>query len=124
MVNPPASAHKRLETKKIIWLASVRPDGRPHLVPLWFVWHAGKLYLCTAPGSIKSRNIRRNPHVALALEEGMNPVICEGTATALPAPWPAGVVAVFQQKYDWEITPDDEEYTELLEVTPTKWLAW
>lgn len=124
MVTPPAQAQKRLETKQIIWLVSVRPDGRPHMAPLWFVWRADKLYVCTAPDSVKSRNIRRNPHVAVALEDGSSPVICEGTAAPLPPPWPAEIIALFKEKYDWEISPDDEPYNDLIEVTPAKWLVW
>jgi PPOX class probable F420-dependent enzyme len=124
MVSTPANAQQRLETQHNIWLVSVRPDGRPHMAPLWFVWHADKLYVCTAPDSVKSRNIRRNPHVALALEDGASPVICEGTAASLSPPWPAQVVALFKHKFDWDISPDDETYNDLLEVSPTKWLMW
>jgi nitroimidazol reductase NimA-like FMN-containing flavoprotein (pyridoxamine 5'-phosphate oxidase superfamily) len=74
MVNTPPGAQKRLESKHNIWLVTVRPDGRPHMAPLWFVWHADRLYVCTAPDSVKSRNLRRNPHVALALEDGSSPI--------------------------------------------------
>ena len=41
----PPQARQKLETERNIWLASVRPDGRPHLVPLWFVWCHGKVYI-------------------------------------------------------------------------------
>ena len=27
-----------LETEPVVWLSSVRPDGNPHLVPVWFWW--------------------------------------------------------------------------------------
>ena len=33
---------QRLETEAIIWLATVRSDGRPHLTPIWFVWQEVK----------------------------------------------------------------------------------
>ena len=123
MLTLPPEAATKLETEKNIWVASVRPDGRPHLAPVWFAWHAGKLYLCTGPGSVKARNISQNPRVALALEDGSHPVICEGTAAAVPVPWPAQVAAIFRNKYDWDIS-SEEQYTQLLEVTPTKWLTW
>ena len=120
----PARTQKSLETEKIIWVASVRSDGqRPHLVPVWFAWHGEKLFLCVQPDSIKARNIRNRPGVALALEDGTRPVICEGTAAALPAPWPEAVCTVFQQKYEWDIRTG-KEYTQLLEITPEKWLSW
>lgn len=123
MLSTPANAQRRLQTEQIIWLASVRLDGRPHLVPLWFIWHADRLYLCIAPDSVKGRNILANPRVALALEDGMRAVICEGVAVPLSQPWPPAVGAIFQQKYNWNIATDGD-YTQLLEVTPEKWLVW
>jgi hypothetical protein len=33
----------RLRHEPIIWLSSVRPDGRPHLVPIWFLWDGAVL---------------------------------------------------------------------------------
>jgi PPOX class probable F420-dependent enzyme len=121
--SPPPDAQKRLEAEQNIWLSSVRPNGRPHLVPVWFVWRGGRLYLCIEPDSVKARSIRWNPRVALALEDGSNALICEGKAAPLPAPWPEAVVAAFQQKYSWEISTETQ-YTQLIEVTPAKWLTW
>ncbi len=123
MTDLSTKSQKRLESEHNIWLGSVRPDGRPHLVPVWFVWHAGKLYVCIEPDSVKGRNIRQDPRVVLALEDGSSPVICEGTAAPVPAPWPAAVIATFRQKYGWDIGTDTQ-YTQLVEVTPGKWLAW
>ncbi len=123
MNDPAPEAVQRLQTEPNIWLTSVRPDGRPHLVPVWFAWLGGKLYICTDPRSVKARNIGANPHVALSLENGSHAVICEGTAAALVPPWPPEVAAAFKEKYDWDITTD-EQYAELLEVIPDKWLAW
>jgi len=119
----PPDAHRKLETAHNIWFASVRPDGRPHLAPIWFAWHAGKLYVCTAPSSVKARNIQQNPCVTLALEDGSSPVICEGKAHAVPTPWPQDVVALFSSKYDWDIS-SEQQYTLLIEITPDKWLNW
>jgi PPOX class probable F420-dependent enzyme len=123
MKTAPTTVQSRLETEHNVWLVSVRPDGRPHLVPVWFAWHDGKLYVCIEPESVKGRNIRQNPRLALALENGSTPVICEGTAAPVSAPWPEAVRAVFQQKYDWDIF-SDAQYTQLLEVMPEKWLVW
>ena len=118
---PPAPTTARLEQEPIIWLASVRPTGRPHLVPLWFVWAGGRIYLCVAGTSVKARNLAVNPAVALALESGSSPIVVEGQATILTPPWPAEVVQGFQRKYDWEITTDTA-YDTLVAVTPQRWL--
>lgn len=113
----------RLEKQQNIWFSSVRPDGRPHLAPVWFVWHEGKIYIGTDPRSVKIRNIRGNARVALALEDGEHPVICEGSARLLEKPYPEPLLAIFFQKYEWDVTAD-EQYNTVVEITPEKWLAW
>ena len=42
---------------------------------------------------------------------------------AAPAPWPEEVVTAYRLKYDWDIA-SESQYTDLIEVTPDKWLAW
>ncbi len=123
MIPPPSQALARLESEANIWIATVRADGRPHLTPVWFAWHDEKLYACIEAGSIKARNIGHNPRVSLALEDGSQPVIGEGTVTVVSPPWPEPVVAIFQAKYDWDITTDGQ-YDTLMEITPVKWLVW
>jgi hypothetical protein len=123
MPTPPAETLNRLNDEKNIWVASVRPDGRPHLVPVWFAWQAELLYICIDPNSVKAGNFAHNDHIALALEAGSSPLICEGQAAVAAKPWPTEVIDIFKQKYDWDITTD-ARYTQLMSITPTKWLHW
>lgn len=123
MPNPGPETISRLENEENIWFGSIRPDGKPHLAPVWFVYVDEKLYLSTDPKSVKARNIHQNPHVVLALEDGLHPVICEGTAGTVEQFWPEKVIEAFQRKYDWDIT-QEKQYNLLVEVTPAKWLAW
>lgn len=116
-------ALQKLESSQNIWLTSVRPDGRPHMAPVWFAWYREKLYVCIEAESVKGRNIAKNPYVVLALEDGSNPLICEGRAEPVTAPWPEAVSAIFKRKYDWDLTVE-ERYTQLLAVRPEKWLSW
>ncbi|MFV9505161.1 MAG: pyridoxamine 5'-phosphate oxidase family protein [Oscillochloridaceae bacterium umkhey_bin13] len=116
-----AATHERLATEPIVWFATVRPTGQPHLVPLWFVWLDGTIYVCVSGTSVKVRNLVANPAVALALESGSAPVVVEGLATRCDRPWPDKVVAGFQRKYSWTITTD-AEYDTLIAVTPQRWL--
>jgi hypothetical protein len=104
-------------------MATTRSDGRPHLVPVWFVWNRGSFYLCVESASVKARNIQSQPRVSLALEDGSRPVICEGAAAAVPVPWPTEIVHAFKKKYDWDISPEDQ-YGRLIRVRPTRWLGW
>jgi PPOX class probable F420-dependent enzyme len=110
----------RLEGPQNIWFASVRPDGRPHLVPIWFVWHDGKAWISTGNGSRKHRNIQKNPHVSISLEDGTNPLVIEGTAhEETDAAVRDTLAPLFQKKYEWDFRTDDE-YGMLISVTPEK----
>jgi len=109
----------RLNTALNIWLATVRPDGRPHLIPIWFVTDDGRWYICTGSRSVKARNLHSNPHVALALEDGTNAYVVEGQAR--PVEPNAEVVCLFKARYDWDIT-SDPAYDQVFEITVTKQL--
>jgi len=64
-------------------LATVREDGHPHVVPIWFVWNDGKIIFGTMDSSIKAKNIRRNPQVSICVDDESPPyafVIIQGTA--------------------------------------------
>lgn len=120
---PSLSVLKRLTNEQIIWLATTRPDGRPHMTPVWYVWRRGGFYACIESRSVKARNIQLEPRVSLALEDGSSPVICEGEARFVRPPWPPEVKRAFKGKYDWDIGPKDR-YDQLVRVKPTRWLAW
>jgi F420H(2)-dependent biliverdin reductase len=112
----------RIEKSHIIWLASVRPDGSPHLAPLWFVWHGERAYICTPSGTVRAKNIALNPRVVFSLEDGNHPLIIEGEARRLET-IPPPVADLFYRKYDWEIV-GDEANDALIEISPTKILNW
>jgi PPOX class probable F420-dependent enzyme len=65
----PAHVHalERLQNDIIIWLSTVRPDGRPHLVPVWFLWDGQTILIFSKPDQ-KIRNLRQNPAVMLGLD--------------------------------------------------------
>lgn len=118
------SHFQRLHSERNIWVAVVRLDGRPHLTPVWFVWHGEKAYICIDPKSVKARSLAHNGYVALALENGTNPIIVEGPARQIQrAEWPQEVIEEFKRKYEWDIT-DDGQYTCLIEINPHKLLNW
>ena len=109
---------QRLETERNLWLATTCPNGSPHLVPIWFVWLDDKVYLCTSAGSVKARNVIKNPHVSVALENGDDPVVIQGMAKILDEP-SAEVIEAFQRKFDWNIRGDGT-YNAVIEITPSR----
>jgi F420H(2)-dependent biliverdin reductase len=122
-MQPTQDVLKKLEQQQNIWIASVRSDGRPHLAPVWFVYLEGRFYIGTDPKSIKVRNLQRDPRAVLALEEGLHPVICEVTGRRLAPPWKDLILNAFQLKYEWDLTAE-EQYSDLWEFEPVKWLVW
>ena len=119
----PQAVKEHLAKERNIWIVTVRTDGRPHLVPVWFAQVAEQIYVCIEPQSVKGRNLRSNRKVCLALEDTVSPVICEGEARVLEKSWPAAVVSGFVEKYGWDISAE-RRYTQLVEITPRKWLHW
>lgn len=67
-------------------LATVRPDGRPHVVPIWFVLDGDTLIFTTWHTTVKAKNIRQNANVSLCIDDENPPfayTMLEGTATLL-----------------------------------------
>ena len=62
-------AEQRLQSKSIAWLTTVGGDGHPYTVPVGFVWEGQTLLIFSQPQKQKLRNICKNPHVTLALDE-------------------------------------------------------
>jgi PPOX class probable F420-dependent enzyme len=59
-----------LVEQRVMTCASVGPDGRPHLMPLWFVPDGHTLLGWTYAVSQKAVNLRRDPRATLQVESG------------------------------------------------------
>jgi PPOX class probable F420-dependent enzyme len=67
-------------------LATVREDGSPHVVPVWFTLHGNDLIFTAACASIKVKNILRDGRVAICVDDDTPPfhyVLLEGRAEVL-----------------------------------------
>jgi PPOX class probable F420-dependent enzyme len=115
----------RLLKEKNIWLATVRPNGRPHLVPIWYVWHQVEFWICTGQQSRKVKNLQANPAVMFSLEDGDHPLIFEGQARLITRqPFPEEIALLFKKKYDWDFRTESDDYGCLIVITPTRMLQW
>ncbi|MBO0869600.1 MAG: pyridoxamine 5'-phosphate oxidase family protein [Micromonosporaceae bacterium] len=74
------AVRRRLAEARRYWLATTRPDGRPHVVPLDGIWLADLWYFGGAPEAIHQRNLLSDPRVAMNLADPESAVIVEGTA--------------------------------------------
>ena len=93
----------RLRANLMAWLTTVRPDGRPDSVPVWFLLRDDETILIySQPGKIKLRNIGANPHVSLGLDVtdiGRDIIRVEGTAEHVPGFPTADQVPEYVVKY-------------------------
>ena len=106
-----------------VWLATVRPDGRPHLAPVWFVLVDHHLWVGTGASSVKVRNLRANPKATVALDDTVDPLVEEVLAEIVDPPFPSAVVEAFARKYGWDITvevDDDLGALVLLDLVPQR----
>jgi len=70
-------------------LATVRADGRPHIVPVWFTLDGETLVFTTGKKTVKAANIRRDPRVTLCVDDETPPyayIQVEGTAELIDDP--------------------------------------
>ena len=88
----------RLRATLTYWIATTRPDGRPHSMPVWGVWVDGALWFGT--GGQKIRNLAHQPWAVAHVESGEDVAIVEGPVERLPlAEAPAAVSAAYRDKY-------------------------
>ena len=69
---------ERLARSHGYWLATTRPDGSPHSMPLWGVWQDDTFFFDTHPQSQKVANLTNDPRAVVHLESIEEVVILEG----------------------------------------------
>ena len=98
-----AHVEGRLRGNLMAWLTTVRPDGRPDSVPVWFLLRDDETILVYSQAAkIKLRNISLKPQVALGLDVtdvGRDVIRVEGTAEHVPGFPPADQVPEYVVKY-------------------------
>jgi PPOX class probable F420-dependent enzyme len=105
-----AHAQQRLTASHDYWCATVCPDGRPHVMPVWGVWLDGLLWFSSSLASRKARNLVADPRCTVTTDDARNPVVVEGTAERLTAPEPiAAFVAAVNAKYDAGMTAEFQD---------------
>jgi PPOX class probable F420-dependent enzyme len=129
-----ARADRRLREEEVAWLTSVRSDGQPQSVPIWFLWDGKTFLIYSQQGRQKLKNIGRNPRVGLNLNSnahGGAVVRTEGTAEIAEDVPPATEVGEYLEKHRAAIAwigydPDGfaRDYSVPIWVTPGRWQIW
>lgn len=122
---PFSYAEERLAKSRNYWICTVRPDGRPHSIPVWGFWLEGALYFGTARSTRKARNLSNNPALSVHLESGEDVIILEGKAIEVDLqdkPALKKLDAASRAKYNMPLMVVPESV--LYSIRPRVVLAW
>jgi len=73
-------AQERLEMSRNYWVATTRPDGRPHATAVWGIWRDNTFYFSAGRLTRKARNLAHNASCVVCTENAAEAVIVEGVA--------------------------------------------
>ena len=121
---------ERFGTERVCWVHTTSPVGAPNASPVWCAELRQVLYFYTHSGTIKARNLERNPLVGVHLESGSDVLIVQGQLIYMghPSQHP-DVVDLFEKKYD---QPEDRPFLPLADpifdtlycLEPRRAVAW
>lgn len=93
------------------WLATTRPDGRPHLAGVGALWGEGQLYFVSGAGTRKSRNLATNPNCSVSIALPDLDLVMEGTATRVTDEATLARIAARYASGGWPATVSDGALT-------------
>ncbi len=129
----PAERYAFLQLPLVANLATVKPDGSPHVTPVWHYYDGEKLYVVAEESAFKVRNARHEPRVSLSIATHSQPykyVLVNGTAAVSHERIPE-LVRIMAVNYLGR--EEGEEYTDrvlkelsfcTITVTPTSVVDW
>lgn len=127
-------AEAALRDDPVAWLSSVRADGRPHVVPVWFHWDGEQIVAFSKPNARKVDNLRDQPSVMLAVgtpgpdfEVELIEATAELPASAANEVMPAGFGAKYQEllrRAGLSVQRFAEVYSQPIVLRPTRFLGY
>jgi PPOX class probable F420-dependent enzyme len=126
-----------VERSRTATLATVGPDGQPHLVAMWYAVIDGDIWFETKAKSQKAANLRRDTRLTCLIEDGrtydaLRGVAIEGTAAVSTEPDDLLRVGIsVWERYNGPYTPDQRAAVDALmhkriavRVVPTRIRSW
>jgi PPOX class probable F420-dependent enzyme len=128
-----------LERNMVMRLATVDPEGYPHVTPIWYLADRdyGNVYFSTPEDTRKVRDVDAFPKASLTVDEGayyfdLTAVVVEGTVSMVePGAERRTVEESWCRKYFDQ--PERPEFMDLLyrgrpwewfRVEPSRWISW
>ncbi|MDL9981286.1 pyridoxamine 5'-phosphate oxidase family protein [Microbacterium sp. ASV49] len=137
-VDVDAKALRMLENDLLAWFVTTARDGTPRAVPVWFLWHDGRVIVMSEPQTGKVAAVRRGAPVLMHLQAGGpfgdDVVILHGTAeidARSTAEWLAEHHDAYLGKYaeaidDYGVPLDDiaVKFSTIIVFSPGRIQAW
>jgi PPOX class probable F420-dependent enzyme len=109
-----------VESSRTATMATIGPDGRPHLVAMWFGVIDGQIWFETKAKSQKAVNLRRDDRITVMVEDGLTydslrGVALEGRASITDDPealWDVGVSV--WERYNGPYTDEMKPFVEAM----------
>jgi hypothetical protein len=88
------------------WLATINPDGSPHVTGMGTLWVDGSFWFETGDGTRKAKNLARDPRCTISLAVQEFDLVVEGTASKITDP---PTVAAMAERWaeDWPCRVDE-----------------
>ena len=133
----PAELDEFLTQQRTCRVATVSPDGRPHVSALWFAWDGTSLWLYSITRSRRWAQLRQDPRLAVVIDAGeeygdLRGVELSGTAVYVgespragePCPELDVPEALFARKnFGLDVMPQDGRHA-WLRLTPDAIASW
>ena len=122
-----------LREPRIAHLATLPPDGSPHVTPVWHHFDGERVIVVCEQSAVKLRNLRHDPRASICIANDEEPymyVLVQGTAAISEDRIPELVHSMAVRYMGQE---EGERYTErvleelrfsVITITPTKVLGW
>jgi len=132
-----AEVDEFLTAERTCRVATAGQDGRPHVVPLWFVWDGTSLWLSSVVRSQRWTDLARDPRVAVVVDAGVAYTELRGVElsgevvpvgdvprTATADPVLDQVEQLFADKYSGGVKVPADGRHAWLKLTPEKLVSW
>ncbi|WP_395111249.1 pyridoxamine 5'-phosphate oxidase family protein [Actinomadura sp. SCN-SB] len=95
----------------LLILGTTGPDGRPRAAGIGAVWNEGRLYFCSGPGTLKSRNLASSPYCTVSGRLAGIDLVLEGEAHRVTDEKELDEVAALYRQGGWPAESNGEALT-------------
>jgi PPOX class probable F420-dependent enzyme len=111
----------------VVFVATTSADGAPHVVPIWSDTEDGLIRINTTEGTVKLRNLRRDPRVALAVHASSDPYLAFAirgrVVDEITGPEAADHIDALSRDYDgnpWAFGEGERDLRVILRIRPER----